>query len=612
MAEAADQEEGALTTGWCQSIANGAKGADESYIQVINIDRNSPIVKLVVHDGRDGIQVCVATQAKAAALALKQGAILQADQDHYYISTMGGKRVAMFKVLNIIQDECEILDPCNASAPAPYYGANKLNQDAPVGSSNAPTPSPLFGNNRRKPAKSSPFMHNVVPKKIEGASGSRGFTPIANLNPFMPGFKIKGRVTEKGEMRSWDNAKGKGTLFSFTMLDESGEIKVTAFKEDAQKWFNEILEGEVYTLYKGRVKNDSYSKKYAITVTRETAIEHQHGERDSFAKKEYDFKSFSEIMNMDVPMSGPKLKVDTMCVAKSVGERQEFTARNDKKYTKREILCVDMSGIEMAVTMWGSNADEFTAESCVPGTILILPQASVSTFGGRSLSAQKVLKNVEDYEQAVALNNWWTTGGSATEFTSASSNTPIRRRDHSTFLEARRQNKGMKPQGVTDGEQSNFKGDWITVNGTVWSIRCNQERPPWYLSEPEGKKKVEQVGDKYQNKEGNTFDSYNCRWLLNFKFADYTQAEWCTSFDDVGNQMMQMSAKDMEKMFGDNFEEAEKYFQSRQFSEWTANILIKEDSWNDQPRMRYSVNNIKELNYVEDSKRMLEELRTSN
>ena len=43
------------------------------------------------------------------------------------------------------------------------------------------------------------------------------------------------RVTQKGDMRTWNNAKGTGNLFSFTVIDESCDLKVTAFKEDATK-----------------------------------------------------------------------------------------------------------------------------------------------------------------------------------------------------------------------------------------------------------------------------------------------------------------------------------------------------------------------------------------
>lgn len=54
------------------------------------------------------------------------------------------------------------------------------------------------------------------------------------------------RITKKGDMRSWQNARGAGTLFSVDLLDEDGsEIKGTFFKADADKWFEILQEGKV-------------------------------------------------------------------------------------------------------------------------------------------------------------------------------------------------------------------------------------------------------------------------------------------------------------------------------------------------------------------------------
>jgi hypothetical protein len=51
---------------------------------------------------------------------------------------------------------------------------------------------------------------------------------------------IKARVTTKSPVRTWSNARGEGKLFSMDLIDESGEIRATAFKEQCDKFFDMI------------------------------------------------------------------------------------------------------------------------------------------------------------------------------------------------------------------------------------------------------------------------------------------------------------------------------------------------------------------------------------
>lgn len=51
---------------------------------------------------------------------------------------------------------------------------------------------------------------------------------------------IKARVTTKSPVRTWANARGEGKLFSIDLIDESGEIRATAFKEQCDKFYDMI------------------------------------------------------------------------------------------------------------------------------------------------------------------------------------------------------------------------------------------------------------------------------------------------------------------------------------------------------------------------------------
>lgn len=49
--------------------------------------------------------------------------------------------------------------------------------------------------------------------------------PISKLTPFMGSkWRIKARVTKKGDKRSWKSEKGEGTLMNVELIDEEGTM----------------------------------------------------------------------------------------------------------------------------------------------------------------------------------------------------------------------------------------------------------------------------------------------------------------------------------------------------------------------------------------------------
>ena len=70
--------------------------------------------------------------------------------------------------------------------------------------------------------------------KPQGNTGR--YVAVQTLTPYMNKWTIKARCISKDQtMRSWNNAKGTGTLFGFVVADATSDLKVTAFKEEAEK-----------------------------------------------------------------------------------------------------------------------------------------------------------------------------------------------------------------------------------------------------------------------------------------------------------------------------------------------------------------------------------------
>lgn len=130
----------------------------------------------------------------------------------------------------------------NAKAPAPA-GANKRPASEDLSAPSAKR-SPLAANENK------PRSSILNPRSNVGASpgidpSSVNVYPIASLTPYQNKWTIKARVTHKGDIRRWSNSRGEGHLFSMDLLDESGEIRCTGFKEQCDKFYNTIEVGKV-------------------------------------------------------------------------------------------------------------------------------------------------------------------------------------------------------------------------------------------------------------------------------------------------------------------------------------------------------------------------------
>lgn len=81
------------------------------------------------------------------------------------------------------------------------------------------------------------------------------FTPIAALNTMSQDWKIKARVTKKGQPRHWKNFNGEGDLLNIELMDEFGTmIQGTFFNKLVFQFKDQIFEGKVYSFEKGYIK----------------------------------------------------------------------------------------------------------------------------------------------------------------------------------------------------------------------------------------------------------------------------------------------------------------------------------------------------------------------
>lgn len=109
-----------------------------------------------------------------------------------------------------------------------------------------------------EPVPTRPIEHPTVPTQSNSVSAAnstlnssvidgRATHPISSLSPYQNKWVIKARVTSKSAIRTWNNAKGEGKLFSMDLMDESGQIRVTAFRDQVDKFYDMIQVGSSLT-----------------------------------------------------------------------------------------------------------------------------------------------------------------------------------------------------------------------------------------------------------------------------------------------------------------------------------------------------------------------------
>lgn len=192
-----------------------------------------------------------------------------------------------------------------------------------------------------------------------GAAAPSHFTPIAALTTFNQRWTLKARVVAKSDVRSWNNPKGSGTLFSITLADEGGaEIRGTFFKDAVTKFYDRIQVGKVYTVSGGKVKmaNQAYTSvknECEITFDDKTVIT-EVADDARIARVVFNFVKLSALEAVE-----PGKMVDVVGVVTAAPDTATIPSKKNpggEPLTKRDLTLADDSGAAITLTLWGDTA----------------------------------------------------------------------------------------------------------------------------------------------------------------------------------------------------------------------------------------------------------------
>ncbi|CAJ2647016.1 unnamed protein product [Trifolium pratense] len=486
----------------------------------------------------------------------------------------------------------------NTSFRSPQYQASN-----PVQNSFARPPQPM----NRQP---SPMYTN------RGPTGRNDAPPrilqISALNPYQNNWTIKARVTTKGELRHYSNTRGDGKVFSFDLLDSyGGEIRATCFNAVADQFYNEIEVGKVYLVSRGSLKPalknfNHLPNEYEITLDMTSVIQPCLEDDNSIPKQRFNFRSIGDVESME-----NNSIVDLIAVVTSISPTASIIRKNGTETQKRSLQLKDMSGRSVELTLWGNfcNSEGQRLQNiCDSGEfpILSVKSARVNDFNGKSVgtitTSQLIVE--PDFPEALTLKEWFDKEGRNVPSQSIS-------RESSSFgqSEVRKTVNQIKDENLGTKE----KPDWISICANIAFIRGEPfcyTACPIKIGDRQCNKKVTNNGDgKWRcDRCDQSFDDCDYRYLLQLQIQDHTAITWVTAFQEGGEEIIGMPAKDLYLL---KYEESDDVasatiFRKALFAKYVFKLKVKEETFNDESRVKSTIVKAEKVNFASDSRSCLD------
>lgn len=443
--------------------------------------------------------------------------------------------------------------------------------------------------------------------------------PIAALNPYQGRWAIKARVTAKGDLRRYNNARGDGKVFSFDLLDAAGgEIRATCFNAVVDRFYDSIEVGRVYLISKGSLKParkdfNHLNNEWEIFLESASTVEFCPDEDSSIPNQQFSFRPISEIENVD-----NNSIVDIIGIVISINPSVTILRKNGMETQRRILNLKDESGRSVELTLWGDfcnkqgqELQEMVNSGFYP--VLAVKAGKVNDFSGKSIgtiSATQLFIN-PDFPETHRLRGWFDRVGKNASSQSISRDVIPGRPSN----EIRKTVSQIKDEGLGRAD----KPDWVTVKATVSFIKTDSfcyTACPLMVGDRQCSKKVTRLGNGnwHCDRCDQEFKECDYRYLLQAQVQDHTGITWVTAFQESGEEILGFSAKELYLM---KYEEQDdvrfgEILRSSLFKQYLFRLKIKEEVYGDEQRVKITVVKAEKVNFSTESAYLLDLISKSS
>eukprot|EP01028_Stygiella_incarcerata_P003017 TRINITY_DN1572_c0_g1_i1.p1 TRINITY_DN1572_c0_g1~~TRINITY_DN1572_c0_g1_i1.p1 ORF type:complete len:622 (-),score=196.08 TRINITY_DN1572_c0_g1_i1:855-2720(-) len=613
-----------LTRGAVRALFNEEGEVTMPILQVIDMKilakgaPDSVKARVILSDGEHYMQGLTTTQMsdKLQAGELKNLSVIRVSS--FTIGNVQGRRIVLIVDFSLVSHESvRIGDPhsieegvfpgpsSSSSAPSAPTVVPSL---VPAPSSRVKDEAPRTGGTAFSSAASRPVT-TMGSSSRDGTGGKSGTSwssigagdiqPISSLNQYQKSWKIKARVTEKKPVKEYSNARGSGKLQNVELMDQEGTaIRAVMFGKEVDRIGPMLELGSVYIVSNGKIrpankKFSTLSNEYELMFDEKTVVELGKDD-DAIPSMQFNFIPISSLTEVEVGAL-----VDVLGAVAAVSEVVEVTLRGrDGTSVRRNVTLVSQEGHSVELTLWKDNATQFQGEV---GSVVAAKAVRVSEYNGRTLGSVAVSSLFVDPEidEAFILKGWF-----------AENKEKIETRDIGA--------KGVKQRGVLSGPQVNIrdihekgmglgdKKDYVVIVGTVSVI--DTKRDPWYFTLPQPAEDGSGIvaRRKCDPSDPDAVRTFN----LKFKLEDATGSLWMTAFHQYGQViLLDHTATELGELKENDESGYDDILHQALFRRYRMRVSLARDTYEDTVRKRCTVQSIEQVDFVKDTRDMLDALK---